>query len=136
MARAPDRSSVRQARHSDNGPAPDGRGVGSPAAATTVRQRRRGWLLLGASAWNTWLFTTRIWNLLTGPELETRSTGFVVVHMVLYVASLAIGAMVGVIGWRLRREDAERRGGAFPRVAGRHGDARDGDGRDVDDGGG
>lgn len=96
-------SSPQQASRADGAPPRDGPAP-SPRAARLARQRRRGWLLLAAFAWNTWLFTTRIWNLLTGPELETRSTGFVVVHMVLYIASLAVGAMVGTIGWRMRRE--------------------------------
>lgn len=67
-------------------------------------QVRRGWLLLAAFAWNTWVWTGRIYNMLTGSELETRSTEFIVVHLVLYGVSLAVGAVVGVIGWRLRRE--------------------------------
>lgn len=96
-------SSPRQAPTGD-GVSPREAGAPPPQATGAARQRRRGWLLVAAFAWNTWLFTTRIWNLLTGPELETRSTGFVVVHMVLYVASLAVGAMVGTIGWRMRRE--------------------------------
>lgn len=76
----------------------------APAPAATARNVRRGWLLLGAFGWNTYVWVTRIYNLLSGGELQTRSTGFVVVHLVLYGVSLAVGLVVGVIGWRLRRE--------------------------------
>lgn len=86
------------------------------ASSVDRTARQRGWLLLGAFAWNTWVWVTRLWNLLTGAELQTRSTGFIVVHVLLYLASLGVGAVVGVIGWRLRRE---ARAGSASRSGGR-----------------
>lgn len=82
------------------------RDVGDVSAGMTsaVSHRRRGQLLVAAFVWSTYVWGTRIWNLLTGPELAARSTAFVTVHLLLYVASLAVGAVVGVIGWRMRRE--------------------------------
>lgn len=72
------------------------------------RHARRGMLLLAFAAWNWWLWGTRAWNLLTGDE--GRTTAFVVVHLALYVTSLAIATAVGVMGWRMRAE--ARRGTA------------------------
>lgn len=88
-----------------------------PAAADAVVTpaavvRRRGLLLLAAFAWNTWVWGTRIWNLLTGPEFDTRTTGFVAVHLVLYATSIAVGVVVGAIGLRLWRDARDARDAA------------------------
>lgn len=85
----------------DDPAAPDA----SPATTDeTGVKARRGLLLLAAFAWNTWVWVTRIYNLVTGPEWDTATTAFLAVHLVLYAASLAVGTMVGVIGWRMWRE--------------------------------
>lgn len=62
--------------------------------------RRWSWLLLAAAAWNLWVWATRLYNL-ANDDVE-RTTGFVVVHAVLFVVSLGFAATIGWIGWRLR----------------------------------
>lgn len=70
---------------------------------TTARTHvRRGVLLLAVAAFQAWLWITRTWNLLTVDE--GRSTGFVVVHLVLYAAALAVAGVLAVLGWRMRAE--------------------------------
>lgn len=70
--------------------------------------RRRAWLLLAVGSFQVWLWVTRLWNLTNDPT--PRSTGFVVVHAVLYVTALAAAAVLLALGWRMRREarDAAR----------------------------
>lgn len=71
------------------------------------RHRRWGRYLLLAAAWNVWLWVTRAWNLANDPT--PRTTGFVVVHAVLYTVSFGVAIAVGVIGWRLWREARDSR---------------------------
>lgn len=66
--------------------------------------RRRGLLLLAVGLFQVWLWTTRLVNLVNDPE--PRTTGFVVVHAVLYVAAFAAAGLLLVLGWRQRREAA------------------------------
>ena len=70
---------------------------------TTPSAHRRRAVFLGAVAlWNLWLWVTRIQNLLQDPT--PRTTGFVVVHAVLYGASILLALAVGRLGWRMWRE--------------------------------
>jgi hypothetical protein len=70
---------------------------------TTARAHtRRGWLLLAIAAFQAWLWITRTWNLLTADE--GRDTAFIVVHLVLYAAALAVAGVLAVLGWRMRAE--------------------------------
>ncbi|MDX1622009.1 MAG: hypothetical protein R3320_13515, partial [Nitriliruptorales bacterium] len=62
------------------------------------RFRRWGAVLLLASAWNVWLWITRVYNLANDPT--PRTTEFIVVHAILYVVSFAFAIVIGVIGWR------------------------------------
>lgn len=65
-------------------------------------QRRRGYVLLAVAAWSVWLWTTRIYNLVS--DAGDVSAAFVGVHAVLYGVSLAIAGVLAVMGWRMLRE--------------------------------
>lgn len=91
----------------DAGPtSPAADGVdGSDADVVVVPARthaRRAWLLLLVGAFQVWLWTTRLVNLANDPE--PRTTGFVVVHTVLYVAAFGAALALLALGWRQRRE--------------------------------
>lgn len=73
-----------------------------PIELDRSRHARRGLLLLAVAAWNVWLWATRTWNLIEDPT--PRTTGFVVVHAVLYGVSFLMAVAVGVLGWRMWRE--------------------------------
>lgn len=83
---------------------------GSPPVTTSGRHRRRGWILIAVAVWNVWLWATRTINLVNDPT--PRSTGFVVVHVLLYAASFAIAIGLGMLGWRMVAE--ARRAGQEP----------------------
>ena len=68
--------------------------------ASSQRLRRWSWLLLTAAAWNVWVWATRLYNLAT--EDVERTTGFVVVHGLLFTVSLGFAAAIAWVGWRLR----------------------------------
>lgn len=73
----------------------------TPARVPSLTTLRRwSWLLLAAAAWNLWVWATRLYNL-ANDDVE-RTTGFIVVHTVLFVVSLTFAAATGWIGWRLR----------------------------------
>lgn len=77
----------------------------APDSSVSVRRpdhRRRAWALLLVGAFQVWLWTTRLVNLVQDPE--PRTTGFVVVHAVLYVAAFGAAGVLLAIGWRMRRE--------------------------------
>lgn len=75
----------------------------SPSTAVDARTHaRRGLLLLAFALWNLWLWGTRTYNLFTSDESQT--TGFIVVHVALYVLSTAVAVVFGVMGWHMRRE--------------------------------
>lgn len=78
--------------------------AGAPRTAPTDRAThgRRALVLLGLGLFQVWLWTTRLVNLVGDPE--PRSTGFVVVHAVLYVAAFGAGFLLLGMGWRMRRE--------------------------------
>jgi hypothetical protein len=69
------------------------------------RTRTRAWVLLAAAAWTIYVWTTRIWNIVSDPAHDA---AFKAVHSVLAVISIAFGIAIGVIGWRMRREAADR----------------------------
>ena len=71
--------------------------------AVPVRTHRiRSWVLLAFAAWNVWVWGTRAANMI-GERTEW-SVGFVVVHLVLFGTGLAAAVVLGVVGWRMRRE--------------------------------
>lgn len=75
------------------------------AADVAVSRRthaRRAWLLLGLGAFQVWLWTTRVVNLVQDPQ--PRTVGFVAVHAVLYGAAFLAGFVLLGLGWRMRRE--------------------------------
>lgn len=63
--------------------------------------RGRAAVLLAASAWTLWVWTTRIWNLAGDPA---HSLGFKLVHSALALVSVAFAVALGIIGLRMRRE--------------------------------
>ena len=69
---------------------------------TPVTHRRRGLVLLAIGAFQVWLWVTRLINLVQDPE--PRTTGFIVVHTVLYAAAFGCAFVLLGIGWRMRRE--------------------------------
>ena len=64
--------------------------------------RRRALFLAAVAVWNLWLWGTRIWNLLQ--DETPRTTGFIVVHAVLYTASVLVALAVGWLAWRMWHE--------------------------------
>lgn len=92
-------------RTSTDDPRVAGVGVGPGDAGVVVTadaHARRAWLLLAVGGFQVWLWTTRLVNLLDDPE--PRTTGFVVVHAVLYVAAFGAAGLLLALGWRMRRE--------------------------------
>lgn len=75
-----------------------------PDAAVTdpTTHRRRGLVLLAIGLFQVWLWVTRVINLLGDPE--PRTTGFIVVHALLYTAAFGCAFVLLAIGWRMRRE--------------------------------
>ena len=81
-----------------------GRAPGRRIGRSIGRMRRtlvRSNLLLAAAAWTLYVWVTRMWNIARDPA---HSFGFKAVHGVLAVVSVAFAVVVGVIGWRMRRE--------------------------------
>ena len=77
--------------------------VGTDAVSVpTPTHRRRALLLAGLGLFQVWLWTTRLVNLVNDPE--PRTTGFIVVHAVLYVAAFGTAFVLLGLGWRMRRE--------------------------------
>ena len=73
--------------------------------------RTRSTLLLAAAAWTIWVWATRIWNIVGDPAHDA---AFKAVHSLLALVSIAFAVALGVVGWRMRRE--ERAGVAGPRA--------------------
>lgn len=71
-------------------------------AVPTRAHRVRAWVLLAFAAWNLLVWGTRFANML-GERTEW-SVGFVVVHLLLFGGGIAGAAVLGTIGWRMRRE--------------------------------
>lgn len=68
----------------------------------STTHRRRAGLLAGVGAFQVWLWVTRLVNLVNDPE--PRTTGFVVVHAVLYVAAFGCAFLLLGLGYRMWRE--------------------------------
>jgi hypothetical protein len=71
--------------------------------------RARSNVLLAAAAWTVYVWVTRMWNIARDSD---HGFGFKAVHGVLAVISVAFAIAIGVIGLRMRREAAQRRGNA------------------------
>ena len=71
--------------------------------------RARSNVLLAAAAWTVYVWVTRMWNIARDSE---HGFGFKAVHGVLAVISVAFAVAIGLIGLRMRREAAVRRGDA------------------------
>ena len=74
----------------------------SEVAVPARTHRVRAWVLLAFALWNVLVWGTRAANMV-GERTEW-SVGFVVVHLVLFGSGLAAAGVLGVIGWRMRRE--------------------------------
>lgn len=83
---------------------------GATVAVPSRTHRIRAWVLLAFAAWNLWVWGTRAVNMV-GERTEW-SVGFVVVHLLLFGGGLAAATVLGVVGWRMRREARDARGGA------------------------
>lgn len=82
---------------------PEGADDGGATIAVPARAHRvRAWVLLAFAAWNVWVWGTRAVNMV-GERTEW-SVGFVVVHLLLFGGGIAGAAVLGTIGWRMRRE--------------------------------
>ena len=68
----------------------------------TPTHRRRALVLAGLGLFQVWLWTTRLVNLVNDPE--PRTTGFIVVHAVLYLAAFGTAFVLLGLGWRMWRE--------------------------------
>lgn len=79
-------------------PAADGGAVAVP----TRTHRIRSWVLLAFAAWNVWVWTTRAINMIG--ERNEWDVAFVVVHLLLFAGGLGGAVVLGVVGWRMRRE--------------------------------
>lgn len=64
--------------------------------------RLRALVLLGLSLFQLWLWGTRVVNLLE--SASSFSTAFVTVHLVLYVAAIGAGLLIGGLGVAMWRE--------------------------------
>lgn len=62
----------------------------------------RSWVLLAFAAWNVWVWSTRAANMIG--ERNEWDVGFVVVHLLLFAGGLGGAVVLGVVGWRMRRE--------------------------------
>ena len=73
--------------------------VGVPART----HRRRALFLWAFAVWNVWVWGTRMANLIG--DGEQHSAAFIAVHVVLYVMGFGGAAVLGVMGWRMIREE-------------------------------
>lgn len=87
------------ARPSSSVPAADDGGAVAVPART---HRIRSWILLAFAAWNVWVWTTRAVNMVG--ERNEWDVAFVVVHLLLFAGGLGGAVVLGVVGWRMRRE--------------------------------
>lgn len=75
---------------------------GTDVAVDRRTHGRRAWLLVALGAFQLWLWTTRLVNLVNDPQ--PRTAAFVAVHAVLYVAAFGTAFVLLGLGWRMRRE--------------------------------
>ena len=64
--------------------------------------RVRAWILLAFAVWNVWVWGTRAINMV-GERTEW-SVPFVVVHLLLFAGGFGGAVVLGILGWRMRRE--------------------------------
>lgn len=81
----------------------------TPLPVDARRHARRGAFLVAFAVWNLWLWGTRTYNLYTADE--DRTVAFIAVHTVLYLVSIGLGFVFGVMGWRMRAEARVRPAG-------------------------
>lgn len=80
----------------------DTRPTSDDVSVPTRTHRRRALVLAGLGLFQVWLWTTRLVNLVNDPE--PRTTGFIVVHAVLYLAAFGTAFVLLGLGWRMWRE--------------------------------
>ena len=73
-----------------------------PVQTPAPVHRRRAVVLLALGTFQVWLWVTRLINPVNDPE--PRTTGFVVVHAVLYTAAFGAAFVLLGLGWRMWRE--------------------------------
>jgi len=67
-------------------------------------ERRHGWLLIGVAVWNVVIWATFAKNLSAAHAAgEDRPGGYWVAHTILIVANILIGAVLGMLGWKVLR---------------------------------
>ena len=62
------------------------------------------WLLRAFALWTIWVWGTRIWNVFSADN----SVGFIVVHVVLALVSVAFAVAALVVVSRVRRRNPDR----------------------------
>lgn len=85
--------------------------------------RRASWLLVAFAAWSWLIWVVLIKNIAADPRSWGRGhtpTGFLGVHVVLAIISIAMGSAIGWLGWKGLRA-------APVRESERHGDVRRGE---------
>jgi hypothetical protein len=65
--------------------------------------KRAAWVLIALCAWTLYVWITRIW-IIAGQH--DNSAGFIVVHTILALISIAFGIAAGCIGYRALRPKA------------------------------
>ena len=75
---------------------------GGQITVASRTHRVRSWVLLAFAAYNVWVWATRAINMIG--DRQEWSVGFVVVHLVLFAGGFGGAAVLGTIGWRMRRE--------------------------------
>jgi len=66
--------------------------------------KRAAWVLIALCAWTLYVWITRIW-IIAGQK--GNSAGFIVVHTILAIISIAFGVAAGWIGYRALRPRAK-----------------------------
>lgn len=80
----------------------DTRPTSDDVSVPTRTHRRRALVLAGLGLFQVWLWTTRLVNLVN--DAEPRTTGFIVVHAMLYLAAFGTAFVLLGLGWRMWRE--------------------------------
>jgi hypothetical protein len=66
--------------------------------------RRSAWMLIALCAWTLYVWITRIWIMYR----QDHPAGFLAVHTVLALISIAFGLAAGRLGYRALKKDRER----------------------------
>lgn len=72
--------------------------------------RRASWLLLAFAAWSWLIWVVLIKNISADPRAWNAAgdpTGFLAVHVVLAIISIAMGSGIGWLGWKGLRADGD-----------------------------